>query len=208
MRQEDAVMNGGYIVKRCFVSLILLLVGTALAVAEPFTRRSSQVQHDGLKKTYEIANFKIGGKYDLSDPSKFEFGGEGGVTLESLGAGKLRTGYIAIGTPRRNGAGEITNAVVINSYYSGDSTDMYEQWVKGTALSGGVPVIGPGRPIDTDRYYVIMVDPLGTWGASKPSDGVGIKFPQYSYYDMVQANYRMLRDHLKVAKVALAAGVS
>ena len=36
-----------------------------------------------------------------------------------------------------------------------------------------------------------MVDPLGTWGASKPSDGLGIKFPQYSYYDMVQANYRM-----------------
>ncbi len=53
---------------------------------------------------------------------------------------------------------------------------MYEQWVKGTALSGGVPVIGPGKPIDTDRYYVVMVDPLGTWGASKPSDGLGIKF--------------------------------
>jgi homoserine O-acetyltransferase len=85
---------------------------------------------------------------------------------------------------------------------------MYEQWVKGTALSGGVPIIGSGRPIDTDKYYVVMVDPLGTWGASKPSDGLGIKFPQYSYFDMVQANYRMLRDHLNVARVALAAGVS
>ncbi|ODM75700.1 hypothetical protein A6X20_31780 [Bradyrhizobium elkanii] len=103
---------------------------------------------------------------------------------------------------------EITNAVVINSYYSGDSTDMYEQWVKGAELSGGVPIIGPGRPIDTDRYYVVMVDPLGTWGVSKLSHGLGIKFPQYTYYDMVQANYRMLRDHLKVARVALAAGVS
>ena len=92
--------------------------------------------------------------------------------------------------PRRNAAGEITNAVVVNSYYSGDSADMYEQWVKGAALSGGVPIIGAGRPIDTDRYYVVMVDPLGTWGASKPSDGLGTKFPQYSYYDMVQANYR------------------
>jgi homoserine acetyltransferase len=39
---------------------------------------------------------------------------------------------------------------------------MYEQWVKGAALSGAVPIIGPGRPIDTDRYYVVMVDPLGT----------------------------------------------
>lgn len=201
-------MTGRDAVQRCFVSLLVLLLGTALAVAEPLTRRSSQMQHDGLKKTYEIANFRLGGKYDLSDPSKWENGGEGGVTLESLGAGKLRTAYIAIGNARRNAAGEITNAIVINSYYSGDSTDMYEQWVKGAALSGGVPIIGPGRPIDTDRYYVIMVDPLGTWGASKPSDGLGIKFPQYSYYDMVQANYRLLRDNLKVARVALVAGVS
>jgi pimeloyl-ACP methyl ester carboxylesterase len=53
-----------------------------------------------------------------------------------------------------------------------------------------------------------MVDPLGTWGASKPSDGLGIKFPQYSYFDMVQANYRMLHDHLKIAHAALATGVS
>ncbi|MBR0973118.1 MULTISPECIES: alpha/beta hydrolase [Bradyrhizobium] len=197
-----------HVMRRYLISLLLLLIGTSLAVAQPFSRRSSQVQHDGLKKTYEIANFRLGGKYDLADPSKWENGGEGGVTLESLGAGKLHTAYIAVGTPRRNAAGEITNAVVINSYYSGDSTDMYEQWVKGAALSGTVPIIGPGRPIDTDRYYVIMVDPLGTWGASKPSDGLGIKFPQYSYYDMVQANYRLLRDELKVARVALVSGVS
>jgi homoserine O-acetyltransferase/O-succinyltransferase len=201
-------MTGGDAVKRLLLTLVVLVVGTALAIAQPFTRRSSQMQHDGLKQTYEIANFRLGGKYDLANPSKWESGGEGGVTLESLGAGKLKTAYIAIGTPRRNAAGEITNAVVINSYYSGDSTDMYEQWVKGAALSGGVPIIGPGRPIDTDRYYVVMVDPLGTWGASKPSDGLGVKFPQYSYYDMVQANYRMLRDHLKIGRVALASGVS
>jgi homoserine O-acetyltransferase/O-succinyltransferase len=194
--------------KRWVISLFVLLIATTVAAAQPFTRRSSQVQHDGLKQYYEIADFRLGGKYDLANPSKWENGGEGGKTLESLGGGKLRTAYIAIGTPRRNAAGEITNAVVINSYYSGDSTDMYEQWVKGAALSGTTPIIGPGRPIDTDRYYVVMVDPLGTWGASKPSDGLGIKFPQYTYFDMVQANYRMLRDHLKIAKVALAAGVS
>ena len=195
--------------KRFIAVFILLLTTISVASADPpFTRRSSQVQHDGLKQYYEIANFHLGGRYDLDNPSKWVDGGKGGTTLESLGGGKLRTGFIAIGTPRKNAAGEITNAVVINSYYSGDSTDMYEQWVKGAALSGGVPIIGPGRPIDTDRYYVIMVDPLGTWGASKPSDGLGIKFPQYSYFDMVQANYRLLRDKLKVARVALVTGVS
>jgi homoserine O-acetyltransferase len=195
--------------KRLVVAFVVLLTTVSLAAADPpFTRRSSQQQHDALKQYYEIADFRLGGRYDLANPASWEFGGEGGKTLESLGAGKLRTGYIAVGTPRRNAAGEITNAVIINSYYSGDSTDMYEQWVKGTALSGNDPVIGPGRPIDTDRYYVVMVDPLGTWGDSKPSDGLGIKFPQYSYFDMVQANYRMLRDHLKIAHAALVTGVS
>jgi len=33
-------------------------------------------------------------------------------------------------------------------------------------------------------------------------------FPQYSYFDMVQANYRLLRDCLKVGHAALATGVS
>ena len=111
--------------------------------------------------------------------------------------------------PRRNAAGEITNAVVISSYYSGDSTDMYEQWVKGTALSGGVPIIGPGRPIDTDRYYVVMVDPLGTWGASKPSDGLGIKIPaiQLLRHGAGQLPHAA-RPPEGRANVALAAGVS
>jgi len=196
--------------RRLLCSFVLVLCAFAFvrAEAQPFTRRASQVQYENLKQYAEIANFRIGGKYDLdADPETFQDGGAGGATLESLGAGKLRTAYIALGTPIRNAAGEITNAVVVNSYYSGDCTDMYAQWVVGTALSGG-PVIGPGRVIDTNRYYVVLVDALGLWGASKPSEGLGQKFPQYSYQDMVQVTYRLLRDQLKVAHVALVTGVS
>src|SRR5258705_5311284 len=69
--------------KRCIVILFVLLIATSLAAAQPFTRRSSQMQHDGLKKTYEISNFRLGGKYDLSDPSKWENGGEGGRRWKS-----------------------------------------------------------------------------------------------------------------------------
>jgi homoserine O-acetyltransferase len=154
-------------VKRLLISLLVLVVGTSITFAQPFTRRSSQEQHDALKQYYEVSDFKLGGRYDLADPSKWENGGEGGKTLESLGGGKLRTAYIAVGTPRRNAAGEITNAVIISSYYSGDSTDMYEQWVKGAALSGGIPIIGPGRPIDTDRYYVVSAIQLLRHGAGQ-----------------------------------------
>ena len=76
---------------RLFVGLLLLVLSASVSTAQPFTRRSSQMQHDGLKKYVEISNFRLGGKYDLNDPAKWENGGEGGVTLESLGGGKLRT---------------------------------------------------------------------------------------------------------------------
>ena len=80
-------------------------------------------------------------------------------------------------------------------------------WFYGRLLCKG-PVVGPGQLIDTNKWYVIFVDALGLWGASKPSDGLGMKFPNYSIFDMVQANYRLLKDKLGVSKVKLATGVS
>ena len=91
---------------------------------------------------------------------------------------------------------------MLSSYYSGDATNSYFFWYSGqpgNKFSKGA-VVGPGELIDTDKYYVIFLDALGLWGTSKPSDGLGLKFPQYSYYDYVQANYRLLKDELGVGK--------
>lgn len=164
-----------------------------------------------LKKFYAIPNFRIGGTYDLdADPATWRDGGSGGTTLESLGAGPLKVAYMTVGTPRRNDKGEIINALIVSTFYSGDSAGMYNAWYAdqpGNGLAGG-PVVGPGQVIDTDRFYVVFLDGIGLWGASKPSDGLGRKFPMYSYFDMVQANYRLLRDELNIAQVEVATGVS
>ena len=166
---------------------------------------------DKYKRYYEIPNFRIGGTYNLdANPETWRSGGVGGRTLESLGAGPLQVAYIAVGTPKRNDKGEIVNAVIISTFYSGDATWMYNTWYEGqpaNAFSGGA-VVGPGRVIDTNKHYVVFLDALGLWGASKPSMGLGRKFPQYNYMDMVVANYRLLRDHLKVAQVEVATGCS
>ncbi len=201
-------------------ALACIAVGVALAITgapagaqstAPLTPRSSVPAHDKLKQSYEIANFRLGGKYNLdAAPETWRDGGEGGTTLESLGAGPLRAAYIAVGSPKRDDKGQIVNAVVISSFYSGDATASYNFWYEGqpgNAFARG-PVVGPGRAIDTDKFYVVFVDAIGLWGASKPSDGLGRKFPMYSSFDQVQANYRLLRDHLKVARVELATGVS
>jgi homoserine acetyltransferase len=153
----------------------------------------------------------LGGTYNLdADPETWRNGGEGGTTLESIGAGPLQLAYIAVGTPKTNDTGEIINAIVINTFYSGDSSWMYNTWYEGqpaNAFSGGA-VVGPGLTIDTDRYYVVFLDAIGLWGTSKPSLGLGRRFPKYSYMDMVVANYRLLHDHLKVGQVHLATGCS
>ncbi|MFQ5898555.1 MAG: alpha/beta fold hydrolase [Candidatus Methylomirabilia bacterium] len=173
--------------------------------------RASGIEGLGhLKKFYRVPEFKIGGTYEFGDESAYAFGGRGGVTLESLGAKPLRLAYIDVGTPKRDADGRIINAVIISSYYSGDAAFSYNFWYEGQAgnkFSKGA-VVGPGKLIDTDKYYVVFLDALGLWGASKPSDGLGLKFPQYSFMDMVQANYRLLKDGLNVGKVKLATGVS
>lgn len=189
--------------------LALGLLAT-LSQAASLTPRSVVPAHDALKKTHVVPNFRIGGHYDLKDPAAWQSGGSGGVTLESLGAEPARTAYIAVGTPKRNAKGEIINAIVVNTYYSGDATAMYNNWVAGqagNAFSGGA-LVGQGKLFDTDRFYVVFLDALGLWGASKPSDGLGRKFPVYSYYDVVHLNYRLLRDHLKIGQVLLSTGVS
>lgn len=197
----------------CVTVLLLLTGGVAVANAqpkEPTTARAAVAALAPMKQYYEVPNFRLGGTYDLDRPDSWANGGEGGVTLESLGAGPLRLAYIAVGTPKRNAAGEIVNAVIVSSYYSGDATNIYAFWYDGqpgNAFSGG-PVIGPERLIDTNRSYVVLLDAIGLWGASKPSDGLGMRFPRYNVFDLVQANYRLLRDHLKVAQVDLATGVS
>ncbi len=192
------------------VLLLLMAVMVTSAYAEPITQQSGIPDLASLKKYYSVPNFAIGGQYDFGKPSTFEFGGAGGVTLESLGREPLRLSYIAVGTPERDKDGKIVNAVIISPYYSGDSAYMYYYWYdgqKGNAFAEG-PVVGPGKLIDTDKYYVIFLDALGLWGASKPSDGLGMKFPRYSLIDCVQANYRLLKDHLGVARVKLATGPS
>ena len=178
--------------------------------SRPLTALSGVRSLGSLKEFHTVEGFRIGGDYAVGDEQQYEFGGEGGVTLESLGAAPLRTAYIAVGTPQRDRQGRITNAVIISSYYSGDSAWCYYFWhdgQEGNEFSAG-PVVGPGLTIDTDKFYVIFLDALGLWGASKPSDGLGLRFPGYTLFDCVQANYRLLKDRLKVAKVRLATGVS
>ncbi len=176
----------------------------------PITDLSYKKNLHHLKKFYTVQNFKLGGVYDLQDQKSYAYGGKNGKTLESLGQKPLRLAYIATGTPKRDTDGNIINAVVFLSNWLGDATYSYNTWVAGQPGNTyvGKAIVGPGKLIDTNLNYVIFLDALGLFGTSKPSDGAGIKFPAYHSLDMAQANYRLLKDHLKVKNIKLLTGVS
>jgi homoserine O-acetyltransferase/O-succinyltransferase len=69
-------------------------------------------------------------------------------------------------------------------------------------------LFGPGQPLDAARYYIILPDGIGHGKSSKPSDGLRTKFPRYDYADMVDAQYRLLKEGLGVSHLRLVIGNS
>ena len=69
-------------------------------------------------------------------------------------------------------------------------------------------LFGPGQPLDASKYYIIIPDSLGHGKSSKPSDGMKTAFPKYNYEDMVDAQYRLIREGLGIKHLRLVIGNS
>lgn len=77
------------------------------------------------------------------------------------------------------------------------------------------PLIGPGRPLDTDRFFVICANVLGgcqgTTGPASPDPATGkpygMSFPEITIKDMVHAQKRLL-EVLGIEHLAMVVGGS
>ena len=69
-------------------------------------------------------------------------------------------------------------------------------------------LFGPGQPLDASKYYIIIPDGIGHGKSSKPSDGMKTAFPKYDYEDMVDAQYRLIKEGLGVKHLRLVIGNS
>ena len=69
-------------------------------------------------------------------------------------------------------------------------------------------LFGPGQPLDASRYYIIIPDSIGHGKSTKPSDGLKTAFPKYDYEDMVDAQYRLVKEGLGVRHLRLVIGNS
>lgn len=126
--------------------------------------------------------------------SDFRF--ESGETLPLL-----KIHYRTLGKPVSDGSGVVRNAVLILHGTGGGGTQFLSQ-----IFAGGL--FGPGQLLDIQKYYIILPDGIGHGGSSKPSNGLRMKFPHYTYNDMVTAQYRLLTEKLKVNHLRLVMGTS
>jgi homoserine O-acetyltransferase len=69
-------------------------------------------------------------------------------------------------------------------------------------------LFGPGQALDASKYYIIIPDGIGHGKSSKPSDGMKTAFPKYHYEDMVDAQYRLVKEGLGVKHLRLVIGNS
>ena len=107
-----------------------------------------------------------------------------------------------------------SNAVLLCHALTGD------QYATGVHPITGKPgwwstMVGPGLPIDTNRFYVICSNVVGgCMGSTGPQDldpasgkPYGLRFPVITIRDMVRAQAKLM-DHLGIATLACVAGGS
>jgi homoserine O-acetyltransferase/O-succinyltransferase len=114
---------------------------------------------------------------------------------------ELRLHFTTIGRARRDEHGHITNAVLILPGTGGSGHSFLVDRFSGVLFN-------KGQLLDTNRYYVILPDGIGHGDSSKPSDGLHMRFPQYTYGDMVGAQYALLTQGLHVDHLRLLLGTS
>ena len=93
---------------------------------------------------------------------------------------------------------DASNAVVVFPWHQGTSGQLADQ-------------VGPGKLVDTTKYFVILFDSLGNGVSSSPSNSAsqpGAAFPLFGIDDVVESQYKVLTQTLGIARVHAVVGIS
>jgi homoserine O-acetyltransferase len=110
---------------------------------------------------------------------------ESGQTIESC-----RVAYRTYGALN----GQRSNAILFPTWFTGRSENLDA-------------FIGSGKMLDPARYFIITVDALGNGVSCSPSTG-GAGFPRLTIGDMVESQYRLLTEALKIPRLHAVLGIS
>jgi homoserine O-acetyltransferase/O-succinyltransferase len=114
---------------------------------------------------------------------------------------ELRLHYRTIGKAIRDAQGHISNAVLmLHATGSGGQQFLRPQFADVLFQTGGI--------LDPANYFIVLPDDIGHGRSSKPSDGLHARFPQYDYFDMVEAEYQLVVNGFGIQHLRLVMGTS
>jgi homoserine O-acetyltransferase len=87
------------------------------------------------------------------------------------------------------------NVIVVPSAYGGTHAD--SEWL-----------IGPGKPFDTERWFIVATNLFGNGLSTSPSTTSTTAFPLVSIADNVIAQHRLLTERFGVTRIQLVSGFS
>ena len=141
-------------------------------------------------------------RYSIAEPMPLDSGVE---------FGPLTVVYETYGTLND----DATNAVLVLHAFSGDAHAAGKHSVDDSKAGWWDAMIGPGKAIDTEKYFVICSNVLGgCMGTTGPSsvnpetrEAYGLNFPVITIHDMVKVQRRLI-DHLGVGVLHAVIGGS
>ena len=71
-------------------------------------------------------------------------------------------------------------------------------------------MIGPGKALDTDKYFIVCTDAISNGLTTSPAIKAQprMQFPQFTIRDMVQSQYRLMKEKLGIDQVVAVVGPS
>jgi homoserine O-acetyltransferase len=72
-------------------------------------------------------------------------------------------------------------------------------------------LIGPGKALDTNKYFIIATDAIGNGLSTSPSNSKsqhGTLFPHFTIRDMVESQYRLLKEKFGITRLRAVSGAS
>jgi homoserine O-acetyltransferase len=106
----------------------------------------------------------------------------------------FKIGYRTVG--RLNA--DKSNAMLWPTWLGGTSQDLLE-------------FVGPGKVLDSGKYFVILVDAIGNGVSSSPSNSKVqplMKFPEFAIRDMVEAEHRLVTEVFHLSHLHAVMGIS
>jgi len=130
---------------------------------------------------------------------------QGAYTLHSLGRFELEEGgvipdlQLAVAT-----YGELNEAK--------DNAILIPTWFTGTHQTWELVYIGPGRALDPEKYFIVVVNQIGNGLSTSPHNTDGeiamSRFPHVRIGDDVRAQEQLLREVFGIERLALVVGGS